>query len=46
MTMDFAVAPTDDLRTLKPGTRVNFTIEQSDGGTYEIQSVKPAGGGR
>jgi Cu/Ag efflux protein CusF len=46
MTMDFAVAPAVDLRTLKPGTRVNFTIEQGDGGTYEIQSVKPAGGGR
>jgi Cu(I)/Ag(I) efflux system protein CusF len=46
MTMDFAVAPAVDLRTLKPGTRVDFTIEQGDGGTYEIQSVKPAGGGR
>jgi Cu(I)/Ag(I) efflux system protein CusF len=46
MTMDFAVAPAVDLRTLKPGTRVNFTIEQGDGGNYEIQSVKPAGGGR
>src|SRR5712671_2987559 len=46
MTMDFAVAPSVDLRTLKPGTRVNFTIEQGDGGNYEIQSVKPAGGGR
>ena len=46
MTMDFAVAPAVDLRTLKPGTRIDFTIEQGDGGTYEIQSVKPAGGGR
>jgi Cu/Ag efflux protein CusF len=46
MTMDFAVAPAVDLRTLKPGTRVDFTIEQGDGGNYEIQSVKPAGGGR
>ena len=46
MTMDFAVAPAVDLRTLKPGTRVNFTIEQGEGGTYLIQSVKPAGGGR
>ena len=45
MTMDFAVAPAVDLRTLKPGTRVDFTIEQGEGG-YEIQSVKPAGGGR
>jgi Cu/Ag efflux protein CusF len=46
MTMDFAVAPSVDLRSLKPGTRVNFTIEQGDGGNYEIRSVKPAGGGR
>ena len=46
MTMDFAVVPAVDLRTLKPGTRVDFTIEQGAGGTYEIQSVKPAGGGR
>ena len=46
MTMDFAVAPAVDLRTLKPGTRVDFTIEQGDGGNYQIQSIKPAGGGR
>jgi len=46
MTMDFEVAPAVDLRTLQPGARVDFTIEQGDGGTYEIQSVKPAGGGR
>lgn len=46
MTMDFAVAPVVDLRTLKPGSRVDFTIEQGEGGRYEIQSVKPAGGGR
>jgi Cu(I)/Ag(I) efflux system protein CusF len=46
MTMEFAVAPAFDLRTLKPGTRVDFTIEQGDGGNYEIKSVKPAGGGR
>ena len=46
MTMDFTVAPAVDLRTLKPGTRVDFTIEQGEGGMYEIQSVKPAGGGR
>jgi Cu(I)/Ag(I) efflux system periplasmic protein CusF len=46
MTMDFAVAPAVDLRTLEPGTRVDFTIEQGEGGNYEIKSVKPAGGGR
>jgi Cu/Ag efflux protein CusF len=46
MTMDFAVAPSVDLQTVKPGTRVNFTIEQGEGGMYVIQSIKPAGGGR
>ena len=46
MTMDFEVAPAVDLRTLQPGARVDFTIEQGESGMYEIQSVKPAGGGR
>jgi Cu(I)/Ag(I) efflux system protein CusF len=46
MTMDFPVAPSVDLRTLKPGTPVNFTIEQSQGGMYEIRTISPAGGGR
>jgi Cu/Ag efflux protein CusF len=46
MTMDFAVAPSVDLQTVKPGTRVNFTVEQGEGGIYVIQSIKPAGGGR
>jgi Cu/Ag efflux protein CusF len=46
MTMEFPVAPSIDLRTLKPGTRVNFTIEQDKGGMYEIQAISPAGGGR
>ena len=46
MTMDFAVAPAVDLRALKPGTRVNFTIEQGQGGMYEIRAIAPAGGGR
>jgi Cu(I)/Ag(I) efflux system protein CusF len=46
MTMDFPVAPSVDLRVLKPGTRVNFTIERSEGGIYEIRAIAPAGGGR
>ena len=45
MTMDFAVAPAVDLQALKPGSRVNFTIEHADGDRYVIQSVTPAGGG-
>lgn len=46
MTMDFPVAPSVDLRALKPGTRVNFAIEKGQGGIYEIQAIAPAGGGR
>ena len=46
MTMDFAVAPSVDLQTVKPGTRVNFTLEHGEGGMYVIQSMKPRGGGR
>jgi len=46
MTMDFPVAPSINLKAIKPGTRVNFTIEQQSGGMYEIQAITPAGGGR
>lgn len=44
MTMEFPVAPSVDLSELKPGTRVNFTIEKGQGGMYEIQTISPAGG--
>ena len=46
MTMEFPVAPTIDLKSIKPGTRVNFTIEQGQGGMYKIREIAPAGGGR
>jgi Cu(I)/Ag(I) efflux system protein CusF len=46
MTMEFPVAPSVDLRALKPGTPVNFTIERGQGGMYEIRAISPAGGGR
>lgn len=46
MTMDFAVAPSVDLSRIKPGSRVNFSLEKGKGGMYEVQSVQPAGGGR
>jgi Cu/Ag efflux protein CusF len=46
MTMDFPAAPSVDLRALKPGARVNFTIEKKPGGMYEIQAISPAGGGQ
>jgi Cu(I)/Ag(I) efflux system periplasmic protein CusF len=46
MTMEFPVAPSIDLKAIKPGARVNFTIEQGQGGMYEINAIAPAGGGR
>jgi Cu(I)/Ag(I) efflux system protein CusF len=46
MTMDFAVAPSVDLQAVKPGTRVNFTVEKGQGGMYVIQSIAPASGSR
>jgi len=46
MTMEFPVAPSVDLKGVKPGTRVNFTIEKGQGGMYEIKAIMPAGGGR
>jgi Cu/Ag efflux protein CusF len=46
MTMEFPVVPSIDLTAIKPGTRVNFTIEQQPGGMYEIRALTPAGSGR
>ncbi|MGZ5901799.1 MAG: copper-binding protein [Reyranella sp.] len=46
MTMEFAAAPSVDLRTVKPGAHVDFTMQRSGDGMYVIQSVTPAGGGR
>ena len=46
MTMEFPVAPAVDLSAIKPGSRVNFTIEQGQGGMYEIKVIAPAGGAR
>jgi len=46
MIMEFPVAPSIDLTAIKPGTRVNFTIEQQPGGMYEIRAITPAGGSR
>lgn len=46
MTMEFPVAPSVDLKVIKPGMSVNFTIEQQPGGMYEIRAITPSGGGR
>jgi Cu(I)/Ag(I) efflux system periplasmic protein CusF len=43
MTMEFPVAPSIDLKAIKRGTRVNFTIEQQPGGMYEIRAITPSG---
>lgn len=43
MTMDFSVAPSVDLSRLRPGNRVNFSLEKDKGGMYRVQSVVPAG---
>lgn len=44
MTMDFAVAPSVDLKALKPGTRVTFMMNRNPDGMYVIQSITPDGG--
>lgn len=46
MTMEFAVAPSVNLQSIQPGSRINFTLQRGADGTYVIQSVQPAGGGR
>jgi Cu/Ag efflux protein CusF len=46
MTMDFPVSSAVDITRIKPGSRVDFSLEKDKGGTYQIQSVQPAGGGR
>ena len=42
MTMDFPVAADVDLKALKAGAKVGFTLKQAAGGMYEIDSIKPA----
>jgi Cu(I)/Ag(I) efflux system protein CusF len=46
MTMEFPVAPSVDLTGVKPGSRVDFTLEKGKNGMYEIQSVQPVGAKR
>jgi Cu/Ag efflux protein CusF len=43
MTMDFAVAPAVDLSRVKPGSRVDFSLQKGQGGMFEIDSLQPAG---
>lgn len=46
MTMEFAVAPAVNLSALKPGSSIDFAMEQGSDGMYVIQSIAPAGGGK
>ncbi|SRR6266851_3563636 len=41
MTMDFPVAPSVDLATVKPGSRVTFTMSKDRAGTYQIEAIQP-----
>jgi Cu/Ag efflux protein CusF len=43
MTMDFPVAPSVDLSHVKPGSRVDFSLQKGRGGMYEVDSLQPAG---
>jgi Cu/Ag efflux protein CusF len=43
MTMEFSVAPSVDLSRIKPGSRVDFSIEKGKDGMYEIRSLQPVG---
>lgn len=42
MKMDFAVAPSVDLKTIQPGTPVEFIVGKNKAGLPEIQSIQPA----
>jgi Cu/Ag efflux protein CusF len=46
MTMDFAVAPSIDLKAIRPGTKVQFLIEKGADGLYRVESLKPAAEGK
>ncbi|HLG89047.1 MAG TPA: copper-binding protein [Alphaproteobacteria bacterium] len=46
MTMDFPVAPSVDLKSIKAGDHVNFTLEKGTNGMYQIEDVHPAGSGK
>ena len=43
MKMNFPVAASVDLKGVKAGTQVEFTLEKNPAGTYEIKSMTPAG---
>lgn len=42
MTMEFQVAPTVDLSSVKAGQPVEFTLAEAGGGKYTVTSIKPS----
>jgi Cu(I)/Ag(I) efflux system periplasmic protein CusF len=46
MTMEFPVAPSVSLNGIKPGSRVNFSLEKGKDGMYQVQSVQPTAAGK
>lgn len=44
MTMDFQVAPSVDLSSIEPESRVAFTLARGADGMYVIESLRPASG--
>ena len=42
MTMNFGVAPSVDLKALKAGSKISFTLTRGADGMYVIDAVKPA----
>jgi Cu(I)/Ag(I) efflux system periplasmic protein CusF len=42
MTLDFGVAPGVDLRALKPGQKISFTLSRGADEVYVIDEIKPA----
>ncbi|WP_298351955.1 copper-binding protein [Rhodoblastus sp.] len=42
MTMNFGVAPSVDLKALKAGAKISFTLTRGADGMYVIDAVKPA----
>ena len=43
MTMDFAVAPSVDISRIKPGSRIDFSLEKGKDGMYQVETLQRAG---
>lgn len=41
MTMEFPVGQSVDLATVRPGSRIAFTLMKGNGGAYEVVDLKP-----